>query len=603
MKGKDLGLVGALLAASIVAAFAIATLREVDEEAARHDDDEVPEWMQPTPEFPHRDAVAEQFVRPELEEMTLPDLAAHGADMAQAREEDQRPPDPHPRPFGCSMGVLWNGHDPRVYAPPFDLADPATPGVVQPVGDWVAAASHGHVTLFAQNEPLAEQSPTSLELEGLDDERDPRLLTDGSRVVAFEHDGDIVWVVDAVAAEPSARAMRLPRTLEGPDEQPMRFAEGIFHFYSHRSALVDPYAGRRSFAQSRFWRPVQPSRRSLLHEAIACDLRGAQPRCTRHAVVAPEARLLFASEEALYLWVHPSDVERERDERARPVLYRVPFDLVQRPGAIRVAGAAVSPHAMRETPSGTFEALIYDDDSAAPSWSSETTDGDVALLRVRPSAWESFQSDDGVAFVSLPRPIPGFCATFVGEHLLYGGDCGVERASLGARRITVFTAGEEAQTIDAEHPVRRIAPAGERAALIGSGPAGIAVTLLRLEHTPTLGPSARLPYARERVRRGWGLAVADRALAFPVIFDGRGDAPRAPAARVLRLTDESLVELGRLDAPEEAIELRDAWFARDTVGPRWIGGALYARLGDHLVVGREGDGTLISEAAPLPLDR
>ncbi|MBI4951276.1 MAG: beta-propeller domain-containing protein [Myxococcales bacterium] len=226
---------------------------------------------------------------------------------------------------------------------------------------------------------------------------------------------------------------------------------------------------RRTATSTRVYRPIMASSSLALHTVTACDLGKPELACESTVVMGPAGRVFYVSPGSVYVWVTDWATEGEQSVQ-RSLVYRMPLD-GSAPSVLRVLGAPVDQFSFLEA-DGALHVVVQSEGSGEAMWSSEATQGSIALLRV---PLESF-SDGGdaaprEAYHPLPKP-EGYTLQnrFVGAHLLYGtgSSWGDAQAHGGAVFAYRFATGGAATRLPLPHGVDRIEALGTDAIVIGT---------------------------------------------------------------------------------------------------------------------------------------
>lgn len=189
------------------------------------------------------------------------------------------------------------------------------------------------------------------------------------------------------------------------------------------------------------YRPIQPTEEPVLHTVVTCDLGAADLGCRARGVIGPYGRNFYVSPQAVYVWVsegHSVELDRKRVDDAPGVVYRLPLD-GGAPGALRVWGVPTDQFSFKER-DGQLNVLVRAEGGGEWMWSSEATQGEVALMSVPVAGIDTHVGTaKPQAYTRLPHPGDGyeFQNRFVGDHLLYGLGGGWGEPTAGSRASTL----------------------------------------------------------------------------------------------------------------------------------------------------------------------
>ncbi|HEY6514146.1 MAG TPA: beta-propeller domain-containing protein [Burkholderiaceae bacterium] len=227
----------------------------------------------------------------------------------------------------------------------------------------------------------------------------------------------------------------------------------------------------------------EPGEPLALHTVTSCELGGDDLRCESTAVLGPAGRVFYVSQGSVYVWtsswrrrpVMPG--ERVEPQRSLSAVFRLPLDGAA-PSALKTAGVPLDQMSFLED-AGHLNVLLRQSGRGEGMWGSESTHGDMALLRV-PLA--EFGDGRGAARREHYRRVPGAAGgalhnRFVGEWLLWGGGVDGSGASAWALR---HAATADAITLSPGHGVERIEALGRDAVLVGSSGADLHFSAVRL---------------------------------------------------------------------------------------------------------------------------
>lgn len=370
-----------------------------------------------------------------------------------------------------------------------------------------------------------------------------------------------------------------------------------------KEVLVEP--GRLYVAE-----PFRDARRPLevLHTVTRCDLAAPELHCEASAVAGAWSREFYVARDAVYVWTEGTPRfggSRRDNSPRRGMLYRLPLD-GSAPAAVAVAGGPVDQFSFRQDSApDTLRVVLRADGGGGAMWSSEVSDGDVALLSLPLSA---FGDGSGSAPARSYRPLPKvdgwrFQNRFVGRYLLYSA------AGYGDEPAAPFVYaapldGGAPRRIALPHGVTRLDALGADAVAIGPARGdALGFSAISLGASARLEDSFLLPSAGEGEVRSQAFyyrpdpGSADQAsgtLGLPVARRLTGPAAEflgsASSIFFLRRNARKLDPAGELAA--DAVHARDDacvascvdWYGN--ARPIFLGDRTFALMGYELVEGR-----------------
>lgn len=345
-----------------------------------------------------------------------------------------------------------------------------------------------------------------------------------------------------------------------------------------------------------------------VHTVTFCDLTAKILACKATSVLGPGGRVFYVADDAVYVWVTPYWGGTERHGLPTSYLYRLPLD-GQAPEAIGVHGAPVDQFSFQENAArGTLNVLVRADSAGDAMWTSEYSDGAVALAGI---PLNLFGDGSKQLPISRYRPLPtparsadSFHNRFVGDYLLYGEGNGWGSPQRSTSVLIVAPVyGGDVVPIALTHPVDRIEPMGSDAVVVGSDASNVTFSSILLRSHPMPGDRYVLEGAAQSETRSHGFFFKpepgsananDGVLGLPVTR------PTRPAYRqlfdssaaiiYLRRADGKFASLGELSShPGTAVDDNCVASCVDWYGnarPIFTGGRAFALMGYELVEGR-----------------
>jgi hypothetical protein len=401
----------------------------------------------------------------------------------------------------------------------------------------------------------------------------------------------------------------------------------IFYTPLYLNLWGDPYAG---FPAMRKWqgkadradfRNIAPATRIYrsddnlephglaLHTVTVCSLAAREMDCEATAVLGPQGRVFYVAQNAVYVWTTDHRREARAAHAPQSAVFRIPLDGAE-PRSLKASGAPVDQFSFLESADGHLNVLVRANAKGEAMWSSETSAGDTALLRVRVDSFgNGRQSAPASSYTPLPNAT-GYTLQnrFIGNYLLYGSG-----ASWGAPkapgRNTLHTVRwaqpDTVQTLSLPHGVDRIEAMGRHAVIVGSAGKDLIFSSVRLEGEVRSVSRYTRENAAQGETRSHGFfykqdAQESGVVGLPIVGGGRPGHRqlREGSAAVLYLRNEALklAELGSLDASADAQRGDNCrascvdWYGN--ARPLFLRGRVFALMGYEIVEGRIADGRI-----------
>ena len=383
------------------------------------------------------------------------------------------------------------------------------------------------------------------------------------------------------------------------DRHPDDFWPSLRHW--RRGEVPPPF--QRILPATRIYRTTgefDPGEDGLtLHTVSLCDLAAPELACRSTAVLGPEGRTFYVSQDSVYVWTTPWTF-RTASANVSGV-WRIPLD-GSAPTGLRTSGSPIDQMSFLER-DGVLNVLVGTENRGEGMWRAESAPGEVALLRV---ALARFGDGSGAARPNEYRQIPGLDAyqhslqnRYLGDWLLAGTYIYRRGGKQPAPRPLIAVRYAEAGPIEpvhTGHDIERIDTLGAGGAVaIGEHGPDLMFTSVQLDaHAARVGTFV-LPNATQGDQRSHGYFYKpvdeDEGIAgLPVLgFDEDGD---SDAASVLFLRNVALRlrQMGRLHsdvAPSENDHCQVScvdWYGN--ARPIFLGERVFALLGYELVEGR-----------------
>lgn len=371
----------------------------------------------------------------------------------------------------------------------------------------------------------------------------------------------------------------------------------------------DAQGFRRILPATRVYRTddeFDPGEPLALHTITSCELGGDDLHCQSTAVLGPAGRVFYVSLGAVYVWTSswrraPSLQRPGNEPSSLSAVFRIPLDGAA-PSAIKTAGVPIDQMSFLED-AGHLNVLLRESGRGEGMWGSESTRGEMALLRVPLSAFGDGRESARREFYRRLPTVHGGAAQnrFVGDWLLWGGAAGGD--AVPAAWALRYAAGGDAVALAPGHAVERIEALGRDAVLVGSRGGDLVFSAVRLARGDARLAGRHLqPGVAQGETRTHGFFYRPQAddlgvLGLPVL--GRGAARRhgvyagaqgAASVLFLRCRGLRFSALGQLQAAQEGPR-DDAckascvdWYGN--ARPIFLGDRVLALMGYEIVEGR-----------------
>lgn len=366
-------------------------------------------------------------------------------------------------------------------------------------------------------------------------------------------------------------------------------------------AAATPADFRRILPADRLYRspaPIPDYQEPTVHAVTRCDLSAAVIDCQATATLGMEGRVFYVSEQAVYIWTSPWEIDNDAPDGA--VVYRLPLD-GGRPQAVRASGSPIDQMSLLEA-DGRLNVLVGSEADGEGMWRANSKAGELALAQIPLSLFGN--GHDRVprhAYRTLPGPdLDDYDLhnRYVGPWLLYGAgeswrSNGPDITPLHAVRIDRLDA---ARTLHVGHQVDRIDALGAHGIAVGKRGDDLVFSAVRLDDRAAVTSQYVQPDAEQGDDRTHGFFYRPSAddegmLGLPVVRYAE-DGEDSDAASVIYLRNRALRlrGMGSLDS-RPARHMDDACKAScvDWYGdarPIFIGERVFALLGYELVEGR-----------------
>lgn len=386
-----------------------------------------------------------------------------------------------------------------------------------------------------------------------------------------------------------------PLQINTDDPKPSEFMPALRHWY-HGATPTD---FKRILPATRIYRgssDLDVSEGVALHSVSICDLDAPTMKCASTAVLGPEGRVFYVSEDAVYVWTTPTP---SKDKPNASAVFRIPLDGTA-PTGIRTSGSPIDQMSFLQR-DGYLNVLVGSEADGEGMWASKSRAGELALLRL-PLA--RFGDGNDVARGSEYRPLPGFnqneadiANRFIGGWLIFGAGSSWSRTggkALLAAQAVRFATSDPVETLILSHKVERIDALGPNAIIVGGTGTDLQFTSVRLgEHAQAVSG-----YVQRNANQGddrshgffYKAASPDEGIVgLPVLtFIPDGNAQSAKLLylrnRALRLSGMGSLDSRTSPATDDACKASCVdWYGN--ARPIFIGNRVFALLGYELVEG------------------
>ena len=327
-----------------------------------------------------------------------------------------------------------------------------------------------------------------------------------------------------------------------------------------------------------------------LHTVTACDLAKRDMACEATGVLGPAGRVFYVSENNVFV-------------STTTAMFRLPLS-GGAPTALKVRGSPIDQFSFLESADGHLNVLLRSDGRGEAMWSSESSAGSTALLRVPLDRFgDGSESAPAGAYRKLPST-SGYTMQnrFVGSWLLYGSGAswgGPNAPGRYALQAVRWDSRAPAQSITLPHGVDRIEALGRNALVVGTAGKDLTFSSVRLEDDNASVPHRLTrPDAAQGETRSHGFFYKPDGddtglLGLPVVGGARPGYKqlRHGSASVMFLRNEALVlgDVGELEAKAANAEDHCRASCMDWYGnarPLFLRGRIFALLGYEIVEGK-----------------
>jgi len=322
-----------------------------------------------------------------------------------------------------------------------------------------------------------------------------------------------------------------------------------------------------------------------LHTVSICDLSRPAMNCRSTAVLGPNGRVFYVSEDSVYVWVAPWGGSDKKANRSS--VYRMPLD-GSAPMAIKTSGSPVDQLSFLQR-DGYLNVLVSADGAGDAMWRAEAKAGDLAMLRIK---LNDFGDGSTTAKFGSYKGLPsmgnayGLQNRFVGDWFIYGSAYGNSNNKAYAVR---YAQPGKAQALKLSHDVQRIEVMGNDAIVVGNDRQDLKFTSIKLAQFATPASTYTQPEAVQGDNRTHGFFYRPTdafqgVVGLPVL------SPGGASVMFLKNNRLTLTSLGKLDSRASS-RIDDAckascvdWYGN--ARPIFIGDRAYALMGYELVEGR-----------------
>ncbi|WP_082578649.1 beta-propeller domain-containing protein [Lysobacter sp. Root690] len=369
---------------------------------------------------------------------------------------------------------------------------------------------------------------------------------------------------------------------------------------------VTPADFKRILPATRIYRSAAPVGYDFLtlHTVASCDLDAQPMRCTSTAVLGPASRSFYVSEDSVYVWTLNWNLKSSGPNAA---ILRIPLDGAA-PTGLRASGSPWDQMSFLQR-DGWLNVLVGSQSDGEGMWSSRSTAGELALLRVR---LDSFGDGRAVAARKAYRVLPelnaldaAMHARFIGDWLVYGAGENWDDQARPLRAYALrYADTAPVTTLALKHQVERVDALGDDAVLVGGNDVDdhLYFSSVRLHRGARVADTYVQRDARQGDERTHGFFYRAQdeergILGLPVLSEDNSDREQASVLflRNQRLTLSALGQLSSKSDPnvDDGCKVSCVdWYGN--ARPIFIGERVFALLGYELVEGRD-DGNRIRE--------
>jgi hypothetical protein len=346
---------------------------------------------------------------------------------------------------------------------------------------------------------------------------------------------------------------------------------------------------------------------AALHTVTVCDLSNGSFNCQATSVLGPAGRVFYVSADSVYVWA-ASWYRTGKDKGPGSLLFRMPLD-GSGPSALRVSGSPVDQFSFLQSEDEHLNVLVRAGASGDTMWDAETTNGDVALMRISLGTFsDGSEQVPEASYRKLQKPSGyTFQNRFVSDYLIYGtgSGWGTPQNKDQANLFLVRWKRGDSHLLQLPHGVDRIEQMGTDAVIVGTDGKDLHFSSIKLGQWPEIVSRYTRKGASQGELRSHGFfyKASDNdsgTLGLPISVPGRAGYRHLfeNSAAILFLKNDSLQfrEVGELGAqPEKAVNDGCRASCVDWYGnarPLFFKGRIFALLGYELVEGTLDDGRM-----------
>ncbi len=352
------------------------------------------------------------------------------------------------------------------------------------------------------------------------------------------------------------------------------------------------------------------SNQLALHTVTICDLSAETAKsempCEATGVLGPAGRVFYVSQGSVYVWTSEYNY-REREAATKSGVFRIPLDGAA-PTALKTSGSPIDQFSFLESADGYLNVLLRAEGRGEAMWTSETSTGATALMRVPLARFgDGRDAAPASAYRKLPTPRGNTVQNrFVGPWLIYGAGHSWGMATEGPRNavhaVRWADASATIQTLSLPHSVDRIEALGRHAVLVGTAGKDLHFSSLRLNGEASIPHRYTRANAAQGETRSHGFFYKPDAgnnadsgiIGLPIVGAGRPGSRQLTegSASVMFLRNDALMvgEMGELSArPESARNDNCKASCVDWYGnarPLFLKNRVFALMGYEIVEGK-----------------
>lgn len=344
-----------------------------------------------------------------------------------------------------------------------------------------------------------------------------------------------------------------------------------------------------------------------LHTVTTCQISD-RLSCSAESVIGPSGNVFYVSPKNVYVWASTWYTE-DTKQRNHSLLFKMPLTIGE-PSAIRVSGSPVDQLSFHEDEDEELNVLVRADSKGDGMWNAEVAEGEVALLKLQPSA---FNNGSIAAFRRYYQPLDepsgySFQNRFIGDYVLYGTSEYYGSKEKNDANHTLFVVNRKTGVllkVQLEHDVRRLDLLGSNGIVVGNLGDDLTFTSIKLNSSVQVVDSYVVKRAAQGETRSQGFFYKptdeiNGVLGLPIIRDKgprRNETSRETASVIfLRNSNLHFEQFGELTSTDRTSEDDGCkascvdWYG--DARPIFARGRIFALLGYEIVEGFNSNGNI-----------